>query len=260
MTLLVNGSPWTALLVTLVVCGALAAGFRIVLHRHLGVDLSAAAPIASPLMPALGAVFALLAATTIGAEAAQFRSAGDDVSAEAAAASRLAWASTTPGVDSDAILDELAVYLRATRATEWRDGDRDGSPRTAAALTKLERTVRAASVSKTLGSAQAGELLSSLDALTSLRRQRLAHATNEMPDGYLLVVLASGLALVANSSALAVAQRRRVAMLTAGLVVVVSLTLALLVAISSPFDGGFVVGGGPIDAVRANVESGMFHR
>ena len=81
-----------------------------------------------------------------------------------------------------------------------------------------------------------------------------------MPDGYLLVVLASGLALVANSSALAVAQRRRVAMLTAGLVVVVSLTLALLVAISSPFDGGFVVGGGPIDAVRANVESGMFHR
>ena len=260
MTLLINGSPWVVLVVALVVCGGLAAGFRTLLRRHLGDDLAAAAPVASPLMPALGAVFALLAATTIGAEAAQFRSAGDDVSAEAASASRLAWASTTPGVDSDAILEDLAVYLRVTRATEWSDGDRDGSPQTVAALTKLERTVRAESVSETLGSAQAGELLTSLDAMTSLRRQRLAHATNELPNGYLLVVLSAGLALVANSAALAVSQRGRVAMLTAGLVVVVALSLALLIAISSPFEGGFVVGGGPIDAVRSNVESGMFQR
>ncbi|WP_421118706.1 hypothetical protein ACE2AJ_15255 [Aquihabitans daechungensis] len=258
MTPLVDGSPWLVLAVTLVVCGALAVGFRILLRHHLGDDLAAASPIASPLMPALGAVFALLAATTIGAEASQFRSAGDDVSAEAAAASRLAWASTTPGVDTDAISDDLAAYLRATRSTEWHDGDRDGSPETIAALTKLERTVRAESVSTTLGSAQAGELLTSLDALTSLRRQRLAHATNQLPEGYLIVVLASGLALVANSAALAVAQRRRVAMLTTGLVVVVSLSLALLIAISSPFEGGFVVDGSPIDAVRSNIESGMF--
>jgi hypothetical protein len=260
MGFFLDSSPWVVLVATLLLCGSLAIGFRALFRRHLGDDLSVASPVASPLMPALGAVFALLAATTIGAEAAQYRSAGDDVSAEAAAASRLAWASTTPGVDPTAIQSDLAAYLRATRASEWRDGPRDGSARTVAALAELEQTVRAASVGEQLGSAQAGELLTSLDALTSLRRQRLAHATNQLPDGYIAVVLASGLALVVNSAALAAAQRRRVALLTTGLVIVVAITLALLVAISSPFEGGFVVDGAPIDAVRGNIEAGMFRR
>lgn len=258
MTFLVDGSPWLVLVLTLVVCGVLAAGFRWVLRRHLGDELAAAHPVAAPLMPALGAVFALLAATTIGAEAAQYRSAVDDVSAEAAAASRLAWASTTPGVDTEAIQSDLAAYLRATREMEWRSGDSDGSPRTLAALAALERTVRAESVNEDLGSAQAAELLTSMDSLTSLRRQRLAHAANQLPDGYLLVVLMSGLALVANSAALAVDRKGRVALLTGGLVVVVALALALLVAIASPFEGGFVVGGGPVDAVRSNLDAGVF--
>ena len=258
MNLLVDGSPWAVLLVMLVLCGVLAVGFRLVLRKQLGDDLASASPVASPLMPALGAVFALLAATTIGAEAAQYRSAGDDVSAEAAAASRLAWASTSPGVDTETIQRELVTYLEATRRTEWHEGDADGSAATMASLAALERTVRSEAATKDLGSAQAGELLSSLDAMTSLRRQRLAHAANPLPNGYLLVVLMSGLALVANSAALAIAHPRRVALLTGGLVVVVALALALLIAISSPFAGGFVVGGAPLDAVAANLRSGAF--
>lgn len=256
MRLLVDGSPWLVLVICLVVCGVLAVGFRVVLRRHLGEDLASASPVAAPLMPALGAVFALLAATTIGAEAAQYRAAGDDVSAEASAASRLAWAATSPGVDTDTIQAELVAYLGSTRSSEWRAGDSDGSAESLAKLRRLERTVRTEASAKAIGSAQAGELLTSVDALSSLRRQRLAHATNQLPDGYLLVVLMSGLALVANSAALAIAHRGRVAMLTGGLVVVVALALALLIAISSPFAGGFVVGGGPIDAVRANIEEG----
>lgn len=260
MNALVGASPWLVLAICVVVCGVLASGFRWVLRRHLGDDVEAAHPVAAPLMPALGAVFALLAATTIGAEASLYRSAGDDVSAEAAAASRLAWASTSPGVDSDVIQRELTTYLRVTRATEWRDGDEDGSPEAMAALARLERTVRDEAASKDLGSAQAGELLTSMDSLSSLRRQRLAHATNELPQGYLLVVLASGLALVANSAALAVNHRGRVALLTAGLVLVVALALALLIAISAPFAGGFVVSGGPIDAIVTSLRSGAFQR
>jgi len=255
---LVDGSPWLVLGACLLVCGVLAVGFRIVLRRHLGDDLAAAHPVAAPLMPALGAVFALLAATTIGAEASLYRSAGDDVSAEAAAASRLGWAATSPGVDADAIHQDLVRYLETTRRTEWRAGDRDGTAATMAALGRLERTVRTEAASKDLGSAQAGELLTSMDAMTSLRRQRLAHATNRLPDGYLLVVLVSGLALVANAAALAVDKARRVALLTGGLVAVVALALALLIAISSPFAGGFIVSGGPIDAVVANLRSGVF--
>lgn len=260
MNALVEASPWVVLAICVVVCGALASGFRWVLRRHLGDDVEAAHPVAAPLMPALGAVFALLAATTIGAEASLYRSAGDDVSAEAAAASRLAWASTSPGLDSEKIQDELAAYLRITRQTEWHDADEGGSPEAMAALADLERTVRSEAAGKEIGSAQAGELLGSMDAVSSLRRQRLAHATNELPQGYLLVVLASGLALVANSAALAVNHRGRVALLTGGLVLVVALALALLIAISAPFAGGFIVSGGPVDAILTSLGSGAFQR
>lgn len=260
MSWLVGASPWLVLCVTLFVCGVLAVGFRVLLRRHLGDDLESAHPVAAPLMPALGAVFALLAATTIGAEAAQYRSAGDDVSAEAAATSRLAWASTSPGIDSEAIQSRLVTYVAASRETEWRRGDADGSAGALSALARLERAVRSEAASKDLGSAQASELLTSLDAMTSLRRQRLAHASSPLPDGYLLVVLMSGLALVANSAALAVGHRGRVAVLTGGLVVVVALALALLIAISSPFAGGFIVGGGPLDAVLSNLRAGAFQR
>ena len=50
-------------------------------------------------MPALGAVFALLSALALSSEATALRSSDQEVAAEAAAASRLAWASTTPGVE-----------------------------------------------------------------------------------------------------------------------------------------------------------------
>ena len=258
MSVLESMPSWVVVVISAVACGTLAVGFRLIMVRSLGEDRSSAAAVAGPLMPALGAVFALLAATTLGAEAAQFRAAGDDVSAESAAASRLAWASTSPGLDSTAIQRALVTYLASTRAHEWEGGQSDGDPRTMRHLDELERTVRAEAAGTTVPSAQAGELLTSLDSLTSLRRQRLAHATSHLPDLYLLVVLMSGLALVANSAALAVTHRPRVALLTAGLVCVVALAMALLVAISAPFEGGFIVDGHPIDAVRADLSTGAF--
>src|SRR5262245_34298538 len=75
--------------------------------------------IASPLMPALGATFAVLMALTLSSEAGYLRSAQDIVSREAAAASRLAWAATNPGVDAEPIHAALAGYLEATREHEW---------------------------------------------------------------------------------------------------------------------------------------------
>lgn len=258
MQTLVRTPAWVVLLIFSVLCGSLALGVRLLLRRVLGDELPSAASVAGPLMPALGAVFALLAATSLGAEAAQFRSAGDDVSAEAAAASRMAWASTSPGVDSATIQKDLGAYLRSTRTYEWDGRHPAGDPRTMRTLAELERSVRESATSKTVGSAPATELLASLDALTSLRRQRLVTATSEMPALYLVVVLAAGLALVANSAALALTMRGRMAMLTAGLVIVVALALSLLVAISSPFEGGFLVGGRPVDAIRSELAAGSF--
>jgi hypothetical protein len=109
-----------------------------------------------------------------------------------------------------------------------------------------------------LGSAQAGELLGALDSVTSLRRERLATSAHQMPVLYLVVVVSAGLALVINAAALAVDRHRRVAWLTSGLVVVVALVVALLLAITAPFRGGFITDGTPLDVVTIDLQDGRF--
>ena len=223
------------LICSALVCGLLAIGFRLLLQRHLADDRAAALTVAGPLMPALGAVFALLAATTLGAEAGSSDRPSDDVSAEAAAASRLAWASTTPGIDSEAIQADLAIYLASDPGHGVGGRPRRVDPRRWPRSSTWSGRCGRRPAGRSWGAPRPVSCSARSTSLTSLRRQRLAHGSNQLPDGYLLVVLMSGLALVANSAALAIAQRGRVALLTAGLVIVVASSLALLVAISSPF-------------------------
>ena len=103
-------------------------------------------------------------------------------------------------------------------------------------------------------------MLSSLDAVTSARRRRLATASRGAPTLYVAVVALSGLALIVNSAALAVSSTWRVALLTLGLVTVDALSIAPLFAMSAPLAGGFVVNGGPFDHVVADLRSGLFVR
>jgi hypothetical protein len=251
--------PVWGLVVMMLALGALVAIIaRLLLRRLLAGEQTGVAAVAGPLMPALGAVFALLAALSLSSEAAELRKADQDVAAEAAAASRLAWAGTTPGVDRDAMHDAQLAYLRSTLAEEWSGSDGVGDPGTRDALIDLERVVRAEAASSELGSAQAGELLGAMDAVTSLRRERLATSAHDMPVLYLVVVVAAGLALVINAAALAVDRHRHVAWLTSGLVVVVALVIALLLAITSPFRGGFIADRAPIDDALAAFEDSVF--
>ena len=70
----------------------------------------------------------------------------------------------------------LLTYLHATRANEWSSPDQRGDTETLAALADLERRTRARAEAPGVGSPQASEMLGSLDALTTARRQRLADA------------------------------------------------------------------------------------
>ena len=70
--------------------------------------------------------------------------------------------------------------------------------------------------------------------------------------------MAAGLALVVDAAALAIDRSHRIAWLTAGLVVVVSLVLALLLAVTAPFRGGFITDGEPIDGVIVDLDAGVF--
>ena len=139
--------------------------------------------VAAPLMPALGAVFAIFAALTLAGEAGYLHTAEGLVSDEAAASSRLAWAATSPGVDSESIQTALHDYMVATRAGEWEDADASGAgdPATARALATLERVVRAEAARDDIGTPASTELLASLDAVTTTRRARVAESSRDIP-------------------------------------------------------------------------------
>lgn len=217
--------------------------------------------IASPLMPALGAAFAIFTALTLSSEAGYLRSAESLVSEEAEAASRLAWASTTPGVESGPIQSALADYLQTTRANEWsgEGAARGDDPDTANAIARLEREVRTEASRSTLGTPTSTELLVSVDAVTTSRRARVAAAARDIPALYVLTLVASGLALIANAGALAFHSSARTSLLVLGLTCVVGLSFALLFSLSAPWRGPLTVSGHPIDAVARDLQSGFFH-
>jgi hypothetical protein len=215
--------------------------------------------IAAPLMPALGATFAVLMALSLANEAGHLRAAQDIVSNEAAQASRLAWASTSARVEPGPIQAALADYLRATRAHEWRGvGSRaEQDSETARAIGNLERVVRAAAEAG-VATPTSTELLTALDSLTTARRERLAAASEELPALYVLTLVASGVALIANAGALTFRSSLRTSVLVVGLAVVVAFSLALLFALSAPWDGALVVSGRPIDLILRDLGAGFF--
>ena len=109
-----------------------------------------------------------------------------------------------------------------------------------------------------LGTPASTELLTSLDAVTAGRRARIAAADRDLPGLYVVTLVASGVALIANAGALAFRASLRASVLVAGLACVVGLSLALLFAIAAPWDGGLVATGEPIDAVLRDLRSGFF--
>lgn len=216
--------------------------------------------IAMPLMPTLGAAFAIFAALSLASEAGYLRAAEALVSDEAAAASRLAWAATTPQVRSEPIHAALLDYLRTTRDGEWEGAAAaSGDDRaTAHAIAQLERTVRSEAARPELGTPTGTELLVSLDSVTNSRRARIAAASRDVPALYIVTLVASGLALIVNAGALVFRSSLRTSLLIVGVASVVGLSLALLFALSAPWSGPFIVSGHPLDVIIRDLRSGFF--
>ena len=103
------------------------------------------------------------------------------------------------------------------------------------------------------------ELLASLDGLTTARRERLAAASRSLPTLYVLTLVASGAALIVNAGALTFRSSLRTSLLIGGLALVVGLSLALLFALSAPWDGPLIVTGQPIDRVIRDLGAGFFN-
>ena len=258
----------TSLPAAVLVAGGLAFAALVAVGGRLAVralvpaaEHDAAYTIAAPLMPALGALFALFMGLTLASEAGLLASAQSIVGNEAADASRLAWAATGPGVTPAPIQSALLGYLRATRAYEWHgnsaaNGD---DPATAHAIASLENAVRAQAARPALGTPASTELLASLDALTNDRRARLAAASHQLPALYVAVLLLTGAALIVNATTLTLRTGWRSALLIGGLAAVIGLSLALLFALGTPWRGAITVSGQPIDAVVHDLNTGYFH-
>jgi hypothetical protein len=243
---------------------ALGVGFasrRLALAIHPPEQRAEAHAIAAALMTAFAAAFVLLTALTLANEVTSLSSAQNIVSTEAADASSLAWASTSPGVSSTPIQVALRNYLLATRANEWHgaaaaDGD---DPATDNALASLERTVRTQAARARIGIPESSELLTNLDGLTSERRLRLAAAARSLPDFYAVLVVVTGLALIVNTSVVGARGGWRAALVTTSLTLVIALSVALLFALATPWRGAIAVSGQPIDAVIKDLNTGYFH-
>ncbi len=76
---------------------------------------------------------------------------------------------------------------------------------------------------------------------------------------YVITLLASGLALVANAGALTFRSSMRTSLLVVGLSGVIGLSLALLFALSGPWEGPLIVSGQPIDTIVRDLSAGFFH-
>ena len=258
----------TSLPAAVLVVGGLALALLVAIGGRLAVralvpaeEQDAAYNIAAPLMPALGALFALFIGLTVASEAGLLASAQGIVSNEAADASRLAWAAASPGVNSAPIQSSLLGYLRATRAYEWHgnsaaEGD---DPATAHAIASLEKAVRTQAARPALGTPTSAELLASLDTLTNDRGARLAAASHQLPVLYLAVLLLTGAALIVNATTLTLRSGWRSALLVGGLTAVTGLSVALLFALGTPWRGPISVSGQPIDAVVRDLNTGYFH-
>jgi len=221
----------------------------------------AAHAICSPLMSPLGAAFAILAALTLANEAGYLSSAESIVSSEAGNASRLAWAATSPGVNAEPIHAALVRYLSATRTYEWRGSSaaRGNDAATASAVADLEKAVRAQAARPAIGTPTSTELLASMDALTADRRARLAAASRQLPSLYVITLAVSGAALIANAGVLTMRAGFRSALIIGGLTLVIGLSIALIFALGTPWQGTIVVSGGPIDGVIHDITTGYFH-
>jgi len=231
--------------------------------RLLGADrLAQGSSFAAPLMPALGVLFAFLSGFAITAMWASHSAVEAAVSQEAASASALAWAATAPGADTAGIQRALQEYLSSTATDEWdRISATDPTMDLVTdQLAVLQRTVRTSAVTPAVSTANASELLSSLDQLAAHRTERISSAARSMPLALFLALVVAGLALCLNAQIVSLTGDRRSRVVTASIILVVGIDLAVLLILSGPFLGSQRVSAAPLVAVQAEIESGIISR
>jgi hypothetical protein len=225
-----------------------------------GSDQEDLATLAASLMTAFGALFAFLTAFVITIEWNQRRDAEHNVGLEADACVRLAWASQYPGCDGRSILGALRSYLQSVLDDEWpvlAKGE-GGSPATHDELGEVQRVIRHIAAEPELSASVGADLTAAVNQMAVTRADRINQASHDLPTPLFLLAFLSGVLLTLNAISLSLRFEPGFLTLIGGLVTLVALDLALLVAIGSPFSGGLRVGQRPLRHVLDDLERNRY--
>ena len=213
--------------------------------------------VAGPIIPALGAMFAFLAAFAINTEWVQLRQAQNAADLEADSAARFALIAESPGLDGPMLRRDLQRYLRHVVEDEWPQLPAGrGSQRARDALAEIFRETREIVAAPDIGQVSGTDLLQAVDSMVSLRRDRLSLARRYMPPALLLLTFFSGVVLCLDAVLVALPHQQWVSVTVGGIVILTALALALVVAVSAPYRGTISVEVDPIAIVLDEVTQG----
>jgi hypothetical protein len=215
--------------------------------------------IAGSLMSALGALFAFLTAFVITIEWGQHREAEHTVGMEADACVRLAWISRSPGCDGVAIRRDLTAYLRSVLDEEWPAlRDAASCEATQDRMSELQYRVRGIAAEPDVPASVSDDLTTAADAIAVTRSERLNAAARDLPTPLFLLAFLSGVVLAINAIVLSLHLGHAYSLAIAGIVALIPLDLALLLAIAMPFKGDLHVEGHALVRVLENLKRGRY--
>ncbi len=215
--------------------------------------------IAGPFMGALGVLFAFLTAFVITTEWDQHREAEHIVGMEADACVRLAWISQSPGCDGATIRRDLATYLGSVLNEEWPAlADGVGCEATHDRMSELQYPVRGIAAKPDVPASVSNDLTTAADAVAVTRAERLNAAAPDLPAPLFLLAFLSGVVLTLNAVVLALHLDHAHGLAIAGIVALIPLDLALLLAIAMPFKGDLRVEGHALVRVLDNLTRGRY--
>jgi hypothetical protein len=215
---------------------------------------------AAAYMTALGSLFAILTGFLINTAYLGVRSAEDIVAKEAAAANRLAWgARGLPSADVSLIQQDLAAYLAALELKEWPElGGNEPVSGASDELNELQKQIFTVGARGYAPQISVDSMQAAVEELGGQRRARITAASAEIPFELFALSVIAGLALIGNAIIVTLKNGPRDGIVTIGIVVVVGLDLALILALSGPFNGPFEVGVDPLTGLLEEIRSGEY--
>lgn len=216
---------------------------------------------AAAYMTALGSLFAILTGFLINSEYSTLRDTQRLVGQEVSSASRLAYSSASlPAADAEVLQDALTRYLSDVQVAEWQALGQGSAARSPASdsLRVLERDVSTIANRRYVSDAEASSIERAIEGVTAARRQRVVIASQTLPIALFALSVIAGIALVANALLVSLRAGPAYGLVALGIVLVVALDLAAILAISAPFRGAFQVDIAPIAELVDELRSGQY--